>query len=279
MKRLSIITINLNNAQGLKKTMDSVFAQRDKNFEFIVVDGCSQDGSVDLIRRHEEHIDWWVSETDTGIYQAMNKGIKAATGEYLLFLNSGDSFYDTEVTFKILPWLERKADVICGRLVLDEGSGPVMLTPESEITIVYFRRISLYHQATFIRKSLFDRYGLYNEGFQIGGDYEFFIRTLLRNPCSYMASDVVVCRYDTTGISNNANHLELNLQEKKRAWALNFSPAVLSELEDLYRIRESKFYWIINKTRHKGFFWFFFSGLTTSCMFFYWLMRKLRLKK
>ena len=88
--KLSVITINYNNAEGLAKTMDSVFRQRFSDFEYIVIDGGSTDGSKDLIVNNQDKIAYWCSEKDSGIYNAMNKGIREASGEYLLFLNSGD---------------------------------------------------------------------------------------------------------------------------------------------------------------------------------------------
>ncbi|MFZ3274524.1 MAG: glycosyltransferase, partial [Lutibacter sp.] len=97
---LSIITINFNNLEGLKKTMASVLGQTWKEFEYIIIDGGSTDGSAAYIESQSQHLNYWVSESDKGIYNAMNKGIKVAHGEYLLFLNSGDEFYDLEVLEK-----------------------------------------------------------------------------------------------------------------------------------------------------------------------------------
>ena len=85
--KLSIITVNLNNKNGLQKTISSVLSQTINFFEFIIIDGASSDGSVELIAQNQDRISFWLSETDSGIYQAMNKGIRAAKGEYVLFLN------------------------------------------------------------------------------------------------------------------------------------------------------------------------------------------------
>ncbi len=91
--KLSIITVNLNNKDGLQKTIDSVISQTFKDFEWIVIDGGSTDGSKELIEKYSDYISYWVSEPDKGIYNAMNKGIKVAKGDYLEFLNSGDIFF------------------------------------------------------------------------------------------------------------------------------------------------------------------------------------------
>lgn len=280
MTLISVITVNLNNKPGLEKTIRSVIGQQQAVFEFLIVDGGSSDGSAELIAAHQEHLSWWVSEKDSGIYEAMNKGIKKAKGEYLLFLNSGDTLHNEEVLQCIKPWLERGADVISGSLELQSDTGLLIVPPQREVCIEYFRRISLYHQATFIRRDLFTRYGYYNESFRIGGDYEFFIRTLLRNNASYLSAEkIVVCHYDTTGISNKPEYLDQNLAEKERAWSLNFHPLVLRDLEELYTIKDSHFFWIINKTRRKNLFWYFFAGITAVFMFFYRVFGKLRLIK
>ena len=104
--KLSIITINLNNKADLQKTIDSIFTQTCKEFEWVIIDGGSTDGSVELIKETLQYINYWVSEPDKGIYNAMNKGIKASHGEYLLFLNSGDYLYDSSVIHNVLPLLK-----------------------------------------------------------------------------------------------------------------------------------------------------------------------------
>ena len=99
--KLSIITVNLNNKTGLEKTVKSVCSQTFEEFEFIIIDGGSTDGSLDIIKRYEDNISCWVSEQDKGVYNAMNKGIKMAKGEYLQFLNSGDSLINSDVLNKV----------------------------------------------------------------------------------------------------------------------------------------------------------------------------------
>jgi glycosyltransferase involved in cell wall biosynthesis len=108
--KLSIITINYNNSIGLKKTIESVVSQSCSEFEFIVIDGGSQDVSKEIIELHQSKINYWVSEKDKGIYHAMNKGIRASSGEYILFLNSGDVLLDdVEILNKVVLNLNQKA--------------------------------------------------------------------------------------------------------------------------------------------------------------------------
>ena len=121
--KLSIITINYNDATGLKKTLDSVAKQTSCNFEHIIIDGASTDGSVEIIREYESTLASslsplasnlkWLSELDKGIYNAMNKGIKMATGDYLLFLNSGDCLVDDEVVEHFV-LCDNREDIISG---------------------------------------------------------------------------------------------------------------------------------------------------------------------
>ena len=111
---LSIITINLNNREGLRKTIESVVNQTFQDFEFIVIDGASTDGSVEVIQDYPR-INYWISEPDTGIYNAMNKGIAKATGEYCLFLNSGDTLFQINTLTGILQ-SNPKGDIIFGNV-------------------------------------------------------------------------------------------------------------------------------------------------------------------
>ena len=95
--KFTVITINYNNADGLRQTILSVVGQTCDDYEYVIIDGGSTDGSVEVIKEREDKISYWVSEKDGGIYNAMNKGVKAARGEYLIFMNSGDIFYDNKV--------------------------------------------------------------------------------------------------------------------------------------------------------------------------------------
>ena len=112
--KYSVITINYNNREGLKHTIDSVVCQTYTDFEFIIIDGGSTDGSVEIIREYEEHITYWVSEKDHGIYHAMNKGVAQAHGDYCIFMNSGDCFHSSYVLDSIKEYQE---DIICGKVI------------------------------------------------------------------------------------------------------------------------------------------------------------------
>jgi glycosyltransferase involved in cell wall biosynthesis len=264
MPEISVITINLNNAAGLEKTMQSVLEQDHDNFEFIVIDGGSSDGSAEIIRKKASGLAYWVSEKDKGIYQAMNKGISASRGRYLLFLNSGDYLLRNDVLKRVSGYLDG-TDVISGDLEIFHDNEVHHIKSEDAVSISYFRRISLYHQATFVRKKVFTLFGDYDEAFRLGGDYEFFIRVL----------PVEICHYNTDGISNSASYLAINMRERRMAWEKNFNPLVLKDLDELYEIKSSPFFWIINKTRRKRFFYYFFKLITLFFLIGYRILERI----
>lgn len=239
MIKLSIITINFNNKLGLQKTIESVINQTSKEFEFIVIDGNSIDGSKELISHNQSNFTYSVSESDTGIYQAMNKGILKASGEYLLFLNSGDCFNNKEVVSLLSNQLNDN-DVISGDINICQDNKWKIVKSQDAITIDYFLSISLFHQATFIKKELFIKRGLYDESFKLCGDYEFFIRTLIKQNATYKHIPVLISDFYADGMSNDKNYNEINIKEREIAWRKHFSKLVYSHFETSKKIRNSK---------------------------------------
>lgn len=217
--KLSIITINYNDAAGLKRTLDSVAAQTCADFEHIIVDGASTDDSVDEIIAYSQspiaycHKITWLSEPDTGIYNAMNKGIGMVSGEYLLFLNSGDVLVDENVVYDFIA-SDRIEDIIAGGTLLGMDE-QIPKYPPRNLTFELFVTDSLMHAATFIRRELFERYGLYNEQHRIVSDWEFFVKVLINNNCTYTTFDRLISLFDITGISNQSSHLILHERERK----------------------------------------------------------------
>jgi len=222
VKKVSVITINYNNAQGLQKTVDSVISQTFKDYEFIVIDGCSTDGSVDIIKKNEGKISYWVSEKDGGIYNAQNKGAKKATGEYCLFLNSGDCLAEETTLENVVKQLDK--DIVYGDLWIENAKGERTKVGSPDVLGVYHFMIStLWHPCSLIKRSLFEKYGYYNESFKITGDYEFFIRVILKNKVSYRHISVPISIFDTSGTSNRPENQLLEKEERKKSWALNYS--------------------------------------------------------
>lgn len=199
--KLSIITVNYNNIKGLKKTLESVVSQSVKDFEWIVIDGGSTDGSKDLLDDFTDQITYWVSEKDHGIYEAMNKGIKVANGDYLQFLNSGDSLADLDI---INRFYERSniEDVIYGNAIIVDDSGQEVdkfIAPDF-VKFSFFYSHALNHQATFFHKRCFDNY-LYNENNRVASDLELYMH-LMYLGYSFVKWNEYVVRFDNTGLSS-----------------------------------------------------------------------------
>jgi glycosyltransferase involved in cell wall biosynthesis len=213
MPKLSIITINYNNLEGLKRTVDSVLNQTWKEFEYIVIDGGSTDGSAEYIESKSEHIDYWISEPDKGIYNAMNKGIVKATGEYLLFLNSGDHFFTNSV-------LQENNDKIANYDLIyfniqnvGENFSKIISYPAIlRFSDLFFNILS--HQATFFRKNLFKKVGLYDENLKIVSDWKFMIVALFKYHCSYLKVDETLSTYYLDGISSFMENREIVYKER-----------------------------------------------------------------
>ena len=161
--KLSIITINLNNDTGLKKTIESVINQTLKNFEFIIIDGGSTDRSVELIKEYAGQINYYVSEPDKGIYNAMNKGIRQTHGEYCFFLNSGDYFVKENVLEKVFNNIFDEDVVFGNLLVCLNGKLVGKRRSKERLTFLDVYSGLIKHQASFIKRQLFDKFGLYNE--------------------------------------------------------------------------------------------------------------------
>ena len=208
--KLSIITINRNNAAGLEKTMQSVVSQTFKEFEYIVVDGASSDNSVEVIKSFESqfaHLSW-LSEPDTGIYNAMNKGVRMASGDYVQILNSGDCLAAEDVTERMLEALEKADDpsilygnmIKCfadGRRYVDKG------LEGQEVTFLHFYLGTLNHDPTYIRRVLFEKYGYYDESLKIVSDWKWFMHAIIDGGENPKYVNINVTLFDMTGISES----------------------------------------------------------------------------
>ena len=196
--KYSIITVNYNDAQGLKGTIKSVICQTFQDYEFIIIDGGSTDNSKSIIEEYQNQIDYWISEPDEGIFNAMNKGILASKGDYLIFMNSGDCFYNEKVLENSLHYL--KSDFVIGSIKRKEDD-TTMNYELSDISMMTFYKGAIPHQATFHKRSLFLN-SLYDETLKISSDWKFFFQKIIFENASYNIMPVVVCSFDTTGISS-----------------------------------------------------------------------------
>ena len=236
--KLSIITINYNNAEGLCKTLDSVASQTFRDFEHIIVDGGSTDESVEIIRNYadeqairlkgykairQENCNAdnltslpiiWISEPDKGIYNAMNKGIRLANGEYLLFLNSGDCLVCESTLSNFVDCILMEDIIYGNNLQICSDGNMRKVEYDRYVTGKTLFNHTIPHQASFIKRSLFDSIGLYSEDLRFGSDWEFYLKALFYHNCSFRFVDIDVCLFDMTGISTDPNLTQEMLAER-----------------------------------------------------------------
>lgn len=277
--KLTIITINYNNANGLKKTIGSVAAQTSSDFEYLVIDGGSTDESVDVICEFEDHIDQWVSEQDRGIYHAMNKGIALAKGDYCQFLNSGDKLVGPDVTKQMLIEIQRTngCSILIGNMLKELPSGKIYrdkYIENRQPTFYDFYCGTLNHSPAYIEKSLFNKFGNYDESLQIVSDWKWYLIAVGLNNERVHFIDIDVTLFDMSGISNT--RLGLLNSEKKNVLLQHIPKAILTDYEayafqmsqikrmNKYRLFKYSF-WLIERTLFKLEKWY--NGIVQSKVF------------
>ncbi len=290
--KLSIITINYNNAVGLRKTLASVAAQTYRDIEHIIVDGGSTDGSVDVIRDYENTIKQsitidqstiqvkWLSEPDHGIYNAMNKGIEIALGrrivnsynrselvevshtpytlhhtpslsDYIQILNSGDLLAAPDVTERMMAALdslntkrstlnEDAISILYGnmlksydgkKIINRDTCGNGMYTPES---FLYFYKGTLNHDCAYIRRDLFEKYGLYNEEMKICSDWEWYVKAIALGGEKAIYTDIDVTIFDMNGVSESHGKNTEVIQKERREYLEKILPPSVLRDYDMY---------------------------------------------
>lgn len=247
--KLSIVTINWNNAVGLEKTMQSVASQTFKEFEYVVIDGASTDDSVKVIKTHENGFDYlkWVSEPDAGIYNAMNKGIRMASGDYIQILNSGDYLAAPDVTERMLKALKEKdvPSILYGNMVKCFPDGRRLVDKcfaGQEITMLGMYTGTLNHDPAYIRRDLFEKYGYYDESLKIVSDWKWYLQAIIFGGEKPKYVDVDVTLFDMTGISENGGqNRNLIDQEKRTVLEQLINPQFLRDYDnyasDIYLMR------------------------------------------
>ena len=212
--KITIITVNYNNLNGLKKTIESVKNQTYQEFEYLVIDGGSTDGSSEYLDGIKDDLNYYVSEPDSGVYQAMNKGIKKAKGEYLLFLNSGDHFYDSKVLDKNLKDI-KEADIIYFDLQVVEGTEKFIKTYPDTLSFSYFVEDTLPHPATFIKRDAFSRTNFFKEDFKILSDWKFFIDAICKYNLTYKKINEILSTFFIGGMSSIPENRSLKYSERQ----------------------------------------------------------------
>lgn len=262
---LSIVTINYNNAEGLKKTLASVAAQTVKEFEHVVVDGASTDGSADIIREYAESVQYpvrWVSEPDKGIYNAMNKGLRMASGEYVQVLNSGDIYASEYVVTDMTEAMRKCGDkangvwpeFLYGNMIRRHPDGTIDgKSGRVEYSLRNYYTSTMNHDCCWIKRTLFigDKairrygdeeandnvngkceshcYGLYDENLKIVSDWKWFLTAIGLGHVKPVYVDIDVTIFDLTGISER--NLQLRNEERRKVLEELVPPAILADYD------------------------------------------------
>lgn len=272
MMKLSIITITYNNLAGLRKTAESVLLQTVSDFEWIIIDGASTDGTkayLDTIQDNSviepantaNNLQITncklqiISEPDAGIYNAMNKGIRLAQGEYIQILNAGDCLAATDVTERMLNALTEQTakagqpiDILYGNMLKVDGKGKLIgKSGYTEYSLRQFYSSTLNHDCAYIRRALFDEYGLYDESLRIVSDWKWYLKAIGLGKVRPMYADINVTIFDGGGISET--NLTLRNQERRRVLEEVLPPAVLwdydhhaFDMEQMNRLRRHHLY-------------------------------------
>lgn len=184
--KISIITICKNNKNTIKKTIQSVINQKFKKLEYIVIDGASTDGTSEIIKKNLKYINKYVREKDLGIYDALNKGVKLSTGDIIGILHAGDIYYDYNILQIVADNFSRKIDLLIGDVLIEKNNKIYR-----EYKNHYFKKnllnygICPSHPSSFFLKKVYNECGLYDTNYQIAGDFDFFVRTILLKQINY----------------------------------------------------------------------------------------------
>jgi putative colanic acid biosynthesis glycosyltransferase len=209
--KISIVTVTYNDVSNLRKTVESVVSQHYRNKEFVIIDGGSTDGTREYLMLHQKQIDAWISESDQGIYDAMNKGSRKATGEWIIFLNSGDVFSNDHVLENVFSAnIPEEVDVIYGDTVYSYGKEEYKEFRKSNELRNFWKGMVTSHQSFFIRKRIMD-HRQFDTRYKIASDFNQ-LYTLLMDGGLFVYKKLYISRVDTTGISNNKRIIQSVLE-------------------------------------------------------------------
>lgn len=233
--KFSIVTISLNSEKDIENAIVSVADQTYKNREHIIIDGGSQDSTVEIIRKYSEHLSYWVSEPDNGIADALNKGIEHATGDYILFINSDDFLIDNKALESIYSSIQDQIDYYIFQVMSVYPDRTRKLLPNKNFGLSTYFKMGSCHQGHVISRKLFEKYGTYDNSFKIGMDYDFVLRVFLQRVNS-RSVDVVISCMGQTGISSRRDWVGLKerFMDEQKAHEKNGANAVLNAVYPVY---------------------------------------------
>jgi len=264
MSKISIITINYNDRNGLQKTIESIVSQTFSDFEYVVIDGNSSDGSKEVIETYKSRINYAVSEPDSGIYNAMNKGLRAATGDYVFFLNAGDIFVDNATLQKASGFIDGTVDYYYGDVIFRDGENETLVTYPDTLSFHFFTYNCICHQASFLRRRLFEDHFYYNENLKIVSDWEFLIYTIFLKHISYRHIPLTISYYDFSGISSRPESEPMKKAERDIVMQKYF-PLFVEDYKIMEELNSKRIQYMLHIKKHPW-AWKILKGVANSLM-------------
>jgi glycosyltransferase involved in cell wall biosynthesis len=233
--KISIISVSYNSANTIGKTILSVANQTYKNIEYIIIDGCSTDGTLEILNKNNGLITIWISEPDNGLYDAMNKGILMATGDLVGILNSDDTFKSNTVLEELAEFhTSNRIEASIGNIIQHNDNNKIIRLYSSKnwkpekLSVGFMPP----HPSIFFKRDLFDKYGLYNLSFKIGADYELITRFFLKNKISWKYSGITTTSMLVGGVSSSGYSsyklITKEIQKALKMNGVNFSPWIIN---------------------------------------------------
>lgn len=248
--KISVITVCFNSAMVIEKTVQSVVSQSFNDFEYIIIDGGSTDETLKIIDKYKNKITKIVSEKDNGIYDAMNKGIMNASGEYIIFLNADDVFLHENVLKLAAERMTEEKALYYGDLVfLEKATGKINNRKQDNVNYIYLCGGMLFHPAIFASKRLFEKIGDFNTKYRIVADYDWIIRALVefKASCKYLDMPITIFA-EGEGASSNPQNREIHKKERLEVQQKYFSKLMITISNFLYKsMRSSLYFPIIRK--------------------------------
>ena len=243
--KISVITVCRNAEKTIENTILSVINQTYDNIEYIIIDGVSTDNTLNIIDKYKNKISYFCSEADSGIYEAMNKGVKVSTGDYLFFLNADDTFLHENIIKLVAHKLtQTKAELVYGDLMfLNKETGKGYIKKQNKLNKIYLLKNTPCQPSLFFKRSVFDKCGLFNENYKIVSDYEWILKAFLEDNVSSKYISIPITIFNTGGISTNNKYYQILSQEQTEMLNKFFTPFERNFYSIISKLRCS---WIIN---------------------------------
>lgn len=227
--KISVVTVCYNSEDVIEKTVQSVINQTFDDFEYIIIDGASTDKTLEVVNKYKDKISKIISEKDRGIYDAMNKGIANAEGQYIIFLNADDVFLHENVLKLAAENMNNNKDLYYGDLVfLEKATGKINNRKQDNVNYVYLCGGMLFHPAIFASKSLFEKVGVFDTKYRIAADYDWILKAIVKNnaSCEYIGIPTTIFS-EGEGASTNPKNKALHKNERKEIQHKYFNPVTV----------------------------------------------------